>query len=235
MTRNIFAVLLSATAISMASVVPVAAESFNYLFNINLGIAKIGEMRVKATNGGGQYTASGALYTTGITGALYDVRFDSDIKGRVANTGQLLPGRYTSKSNEDGKISHATIRYSGNKVSKVVFDPQKHIAPDATSQRNTLDPMSLIYLLLRPVSMDHICGGQFALFDGQVRMKVTFTNARKFSDGRVQCSVAYAGANGQSGGIVPTSVTYVPRDNGLMYIAGFSAKTNIGTLTATLR
>lgn len=231
MAKN-FKFTLAAAALTAALGSSAAAESFNYLFNIRLGAVKIGEMRVKANNGGGQYTASGSLYTTGLTGALYDVRFDSNVAGTVASNGQYLPVSYTSKSREGGETERAEMHYSGDRVSSVSFSPSKTVPSDATSQRDSVDPMTLIYLLIRPVPMANICGGSYDLFDGKERLHVTYTNPRKFSDGRVACTVAYSG---KAGGIVPAEVIFVPGDNGWMHIRQFSAKTNLGMLHATLR
>jgi len=231
MARN-YRFAFAAAALIAALGSSAAAESFNYLFNIRLGAVKIGEMRVKANNGGRQYSASGSLYTTGLTGALYDVRFDSDVAGTVASNGQYLPVAFSSKSREGGKTVRAEMHYSGDRVSSVSFSPSKNVPADATSQRDTVDPMTLIYLLIRPVPMANICGGSYDLFDGKNRLHVTYTNPRKFSDGRVECTVSYSG---KTGGIVPAEVVFVPGDNGWMYIRQFSAKTKLGMLHATLR
>lgn len=233
MFGNVKSAILAAVILG-GSMVPASAASLDYLFNIRLGVAKIGEMRVKSTDASGQYSASGALYTTGIAGALYDVRFDSAVSGTVASSGQYLPVSYTSESYEDGKTTSAAISYSGPKVANVSYTPSKPVSAGAVGQADTIDPMTLIYLLIRPVSMDHICGGAYDLFDGGTRLRVTYTNPRKYNDGRVECSVAYDGG-AKAGGIVPTSVIFKPGSDGMMHIRQFSAQTNLGVLVATLR
>lgn len=228
-----FKMTLFMAGVIAVSAMPVAAESLNYLFSIRLGAVKIGEMRVKANDNGSRYSAAGSLYTTGVAGALYNVRFDSDVSGTVAGNGQYLPVSYSSKSFEDDKTSTSNITYSNDRVSAVSHNPSKSVPASATSERDTVDPMTLIYLLLRPVSREHICGGSYDLFDGDTRLHVTYTNPRQYTDGRIECTISYSGGGG--GGIVPSSVVFAKGEDGRMHITRFSARTNIGALTATLR
>lgn len=223
---------ITALAITTFSALPAAAESLNYLFSISLGVAKIGEMRVRADVNGGQYSTSGSLKSTGIAGALYDVSYEHASAGTYANEWQFNPSRYSSTAVESGETEHTQITYAGNRVSGVTFDPTRDVPASATGQTNTIDPMTLIYLLLRPVSPDHICGGNYTLFDGRNRRQVTYTNPRRFNDGRVECSVSYGGG---SSGLALTGVTFVPGNDGMMHISRFSANTNAGTLTAKRR
>ncbi len=222
----------AALTITTISVFPSNAETFDYMFDISLGMAKIGEMRVQADVNEGRYDVSGALKSTGIVGALYDVSYESRARGRNTDHWNFSPHRYNSVSVEGNDTQISNIRYEGNRVSRVVFDPRKRIPDSATSETNTIDPMTLIYLLVRPVSMDHICGGSYILFDGRKHLEVTYTNPRSFSDGRVECAVTYGG---KSSGVALSSVTFEPGDDGLMHISRFAANTNIGTLTARRR
>ncbi len=207
-------------------------QSFNYLFDINLGMAKIGEMRVRADIDGTQYSTSGSLKSTGLAGAIYDVSYESRAEGSFDHPWHFIPTRYESTSVENDETKITQISYSGNRVAAVVFQPSRDVPASATSETNTIDPMTLIYYLVRPVPAENVCGGTFDLFDGRTRMTVSYTNARRFNDGRIECSVSYTGKNS---GVALSSVTFQPGDDGMMYISRFSANTNAGTLTARRR
>lgn len=214
---------------------PISAngETLRYLFDVRLAVGKIGEMQVLVENTGTAYSATGALYTTGLVGALYDARYDSYAEGRVDGR-RLNPVRYTSTSNEKGTVSTAEITYSGNRVTRVRFTPAKPVPQRATSERNTIDPMSLIYQLIRPVSVGDVCKGDYKLFDGQKRMTVSYTNLKRYTNGRVECDIVYSGT-GNNGGISLSAAVFNKGADGLMYIDRFTANTNIGTLSVSLR
>lgn len=224
--------VIAATLITLPGTLWAQTQSFNYLFDINLGIAKIGEMRVSADITGSNYSTVGTLKSTGIAGALYDVSYESRAQGSFDHPWHFVPARYSSVSIENGENTTTAINYAGNRVSGVTITPPKDIPASATSETNTVDPMTLIYFLVRPVPAENVCGGTFELFDGRTHMTVSYTNARRFNDGRIECSVAYTGTNA---GVALSSVTFNPGDDGMMYISRFAANTNAGTLTARRR
>jgi hypothetical protein len=219
-----------------AAVIPTMtlAESFDYRFDVRLGIAKIGEMQVAANNDGKSYSVATALYTTGLVGAIYDVRYDQATTGRIGVDGVLVPVRHTATNDEKGNISRVEILFSGDRVSGVTFDPAKSVPAAVTTYRHTVDPMSLMYFLLRPVSEAKVCSGEVELFDGRNRSAVKFTDIKRFNDGRVECSISYSGEGGK-GGIALSALVFRPDNNGLMRIQKFEAHTSIGTLTIKAR
>ncbi len=219
-----------AAAVTLGSALPLAAESFNYLFSIRLGIVQIGEMRIKGDDQGGRYETSGKLYTTGLAGALYNVAYTYSAAGNSTNRWRLMPKLFTAKIFEDGKTRTEEIRYNGDRIMSINGKPPK----ESQDVRGSVDPMTLIYILVRPVPKESVCGGSFVLFDGSTRFDVSFVNARKYNDGRVTCDVKYGGKAGGRG-VAVSGVTYEPGDDGWMYIRNFAAETSIGTLKATLR
>jgi len=210
------------------------AESFDYRFDVRLGLAKIGEMGVVASNDDKSYSVATTLYTTGLVGAIYDVRYDQTAIGRIGVGGVFVPVRHTSTSDEQGKVSSLEILFSGDRVSSVAFDPAKNVSAEVTTYRHTVDPMTLMYFLLRPVSSAKVCSGETELFDGRNRSKVGFTDIKRFNDGRVECSISYSGDGGK-GGIALSALVFKPDNNGLMRIQKFEAHTSIGTLTIKAR
>ena len=230
MLRKTFATTGLVAGLVLGNVAPVAAESFNYLFSIRLGIAKIGEMRIKGNDEGGRYETSGKLYTTGMAGALYDVEYTYAAEGISSNPWRLMPKLFTARIMEGGKERTEEIRYSGDRIVSIDGKPPS----EKRGVRGSVDPMTLIYILVRPVSAASVCGGAFVMFDGQTRFDVRFVNARRYNDGRVTCDVKY-GENTGGRGVAVSGVTYEPGDDGRMYIRNFAAETSIGTLKATLR
>ena len=219
-----------------AAVIPAMtlAESFDYRFDVRLGLVKIGEMQVAANNDGKSYSVAAALYTTGLVGAIYDVRYEQSTMGRIGVAGALVPVQHTSTSDEKGNVSRLEILYSGDRVSSVAFDPAKSIPAEVTTYRHTVDPMSLMYLLLRPVSSAKVCSGDVKLFDGRNLSAVEFTDIKRYNSGRVECNISYTGDGGK-GGIALSALVFEPDNNGLMRIRKFEAHTNIGTLTIKVR
>ena len=223
---------LTAAIITLPGTLWAQVQSFNYLFDINLGVAKIGEMRVSADINGSNYSTVGTLKSTGLAGAIYDVSYESRAQGSFDHPWHFLPVRYSSVSNENGESTTTAISYAGNRVSGVNITPPRNIPASATTETNTIDPMTLIYFLVRPVPAANVCGGTFDMFDGRTRMTVAYTNARRFNDGRIACAVTYTGKNS---GVALSSVTFTPGNDGMMYISRFAANTNAGTLTARRR
>ncbi|OUS04503.1 hypothetical protein A9Q96_16340 [Rhodobacterales bacterium 52_120_T64] len=210
------------------------AESFDYRFDVLLGLAKIGEMQVAANSDGKSYSVATALYTTGLVGAVYDVRYDQSAIGRISAGGALVPIMHIATHDEKGKISRLEILFSGDRVSRVAFDPAKSVPSEVTTYRNTVDPMSLMYFLLRPVGATKVCSGEVVMFDGRKRSTVRFTKIKRYSDGRVECNISYSG-NGGRGGIALSALVFRPDNNDLMRIQKFEAHTSLGTLTIKAR
>ena len=230
MTPKFLRTAITATLLLLPGSMFAQTQSFSYLFDINLGMAKIGEMRVSADIAGTNYSTVGSLKSTGLAGAIYDVSYESRAQGTFDHPWHFVPVRYSSVSVENDESTTTAITYSGNRVSNVSMTPPKD--GTSTGQTDTIDPMTLIYFLVRPVPAENVCGGTFNLFDGSTSMTVSYTNPRRFNDGRIECSVAYSGKNS---GVALSSVTFTPGDDGMMYISRFNASTNAGTLTARRR
>lgn len=221
----IFAVILPLSAM---------AENFDYRFDVRLGLVKIGEMQVAVNNDGSSYSVGTLLKTTGVVGAVYDLRYDQSSSGRIGVGGVLVPVRHTSISDERDIVSRLEILFSGNRVSHVSYDPQRFVPAEVTGFRNAVDPGSLMYFLLRPLSSDRVCTGDVDLFDGRNLSAVQFIDIKKYNDGRVECSISYSGEGGKAG-VALSALVFVPDNNGLMRIRKFEAHTSIGTLTIKAR
>ncbi|PCJ73405.1 MAG: hypothetical protein COA53_12655 [Rhodobacteraceae bacterium] len=233
MFKTIYIVIYTAILAALIPTISVG-QSFDYRFDVRLGMAKIGEMQVAANNDGKSYSVATALYTTGLVGALYDVRYEQRAIGRIGVGGALIPVKHTAMNDEKGAISRLEILFSGNRVSRVTFDPAKAVPAEVTTYRDTVDPMSLMYFLLRPVSPEKVCSGGINMFDGRNRSAVKFTDIKRYTDGRVECNIAYSGDGGK-GGIALSSLVFHPDSNGLMRIRKFEAHTSLGTLTIKAR
>jgi len=220
----------------IAVVLPITAmaEKFDYRFDVRLGLVKIGEMQVAVNNDGRSYSVGTLLQTTGVVGAVYDLRYEQASSGRVGAGGALVPIKHTSISDERNNVSKLEILFSGNRVSRVTHDPARSVPSHVTSFRNAIDPGALMYFMLRPVSSEQVCTGSVDLFDGKNLSAVQFIDVKKYNDGRVECSISYSG-NGGKAGVALSSLVFVPDNNGLMQIRKFEAHTGIGTLTIKIR
>lgn len=210
------------------------AENFDYRFDVRLGLVKIGEMQVAVNNNGSSYSVGTLLRTTGVLGAVYDLRYEQISSGRIGVGGVLVPVWHTSISDERDDVSKFEIRYSGDRVSHVTFDPVKSVPEKVTSYRKTIDPGTLMYFLLRPVTSKRACTGEVELFDGQSLSHVQFVDVKRYNDGRVECNISYSGEGGKAG-VALSALVFEPDTNGLMRIRKFDANTSIGTLTIKAR
>lgn len=221
----IFAVLLPLAGL---------AETFDYRFDVRLALLKIGEMQIAANNDGGSYSAGMLLYTTGLAGAIYDVRYEQSVIGRVAPDGGLLPVRYNLENDEQGRIFHLEILFSGDRVSGVIYDPEDTVPENISDFQNVIDPMSLIYWLLRPGSAQQVCAGEIDLFDGKTRSSVKYTNVQRRGGGWVECDISYSGTSGKNG-VALSTLVFTPDTDGVMRIRRFDVHTSIGTLAVKAR
>jgi hypothetical protein len=210
------------------------AETFDYRFDVRLALVKIGEMQVAANNDGNSYSAGMALYTTGLAGVFYDVRYEQSVIGRIAPDGRLRPIKHILINDEQGRISHLEILFDGRNVSTITYDPQHDVPEDFSGIQNVIDQMSLIYRLLRPGSFQQVCTGEIGLFDGKNVSMVKFTNVQRRADGRVQCDIAYSGTGGKSG-VTLSALVFTPDTDGVMRIRRFDVNTSIGLLTVKAR
>ena len=226
MLYNVYKFVFS--AFLLASPVILHAESFDYRFDVRLGIAKIGQMEVRANDNASSYSTSARLYTTGVIGAVHSLNYVYQADGKIGAHGVLLPTHHVSTNTENRKTTQLEIRYSGNRVASVLYSPEKEAPDGVTGYKLTVDPMTLIYFLLRPRSPAKTCTGAVELFDGQNRIDVTFTNVEGSPNGQIKCDISYDGEKGK--GIALSSLVFVPDSNGLMRIKEFAAETNIGTL-----
>ncbi|MEO1920056.1 MAG: DUF3108 domain-containing protein [Paracoccaceae bacterium] len=221
----IFAVLLPLAGL---------AETFDYRFDVRLALVKIGGMQVAANNDGSSYSAGMVLYTTGLAGVFYDVRYEQSVIGRIAPDGRLQPIRHSLINDEQGRISHLEILFDGNNVSGVTYDPQRNVPEDFSGIQNVVDQMSLIYWLLRPGRSQQVCTGEIDFFDGKNVSMIKFMNVQRRGDGRVQCDIVYSGAVGKIG-VALSALVFAPDTEGLMRIRRFDVNTSIGLLTAKAR
>ena len=229
-----FFILINAAILAVFHAGPSVAESFDYRFDVRLGLAKIGEMQIAASNNGSSYSAGAVLYTTGLIGALYDVRFDYRAEGRVGIGGALLPVRHSATNDEQGTVSKLEILYSDDRVVSVTFDPMQHVPEEVLSYTQTIDTMSLIYFLMRPVKSAEACKGDVVLFGGRNRSQVGFTEIKRFADGHIECDVSYSSDSGKDS-LAPSALIFDVDSSGLVRIREFEVDTNIGTLTVHVR
>ena len=233
MFRKIY-ILINTAILAVFCAGTSVAESFDYRFDVRLGVVKIGEMQIAASNNGTSYSAGAVLFTTGLVGALYDVRFDYRVEGRVDKNGTLLPVRHSAFNDEQGNVSRLEVLYIGDRVVSVTFDPMRNVSEEVLDYRRTLDTMSLIYFLMRPVKATEACKGEVVLFGGQNRGQVGFTDIKRFADGHIECDVFYSSDSGKDG-LAPSALIFDVDNNGLVRIREFEVDTNIGTLTVQRR
>lgn len=206
-----------------------SAEPMSMDFDVRFGGVKIGEMTVRGDETAEKYSAEGILRTTGLAGAVYNIEYRYSANGHVTGD-RFLPDKFTALNRESGRVNSQIITYRSDKINSVQFWPEAQVGDDVIGQKGTLDPMTLIYVLMRPMDAQKPCGLVADLHDGKNRFRVTSTLAARSSTGGVTCDIAYTHKGKETGGLSPSGVVFEPNAKGEMVIDWFAAKTNIGIL-----
>lgn len=225
--------LASTAVLSVLFATPSLGENISMQFNISYGFAKLGEMHFDVETTGNRYKANGRLFTTGIVSSFFDIEFTNTSNGRERRNGNLRPVLYSSFTEQDGEVSEVVIEYTGKKVSHVFFDPERDIQPFAIGLSDSVDPSSLVYLIVRPVSSDRLCVGEYTMFDGEVISEIIYTGMRHLKGGLVECLVSYEGT--KFGGFSISALVFAPNEDGMAYIKRFSIDTPVGKLIARVK
>ena len=158
------------------------------------------------------YTIKASLETRGFAGWFVSMNSTAEAKGRLTADG-AEPANFRSDSERNGVEHHSKVSYADSGVSGSSTPPAKDaVRPVAPAQmRGTVDNLTAYFLLERQLGRGAKCDLTVAVFDGQQRYDL------KFTDGG-QEKLAPDGGQNFAG---TTTVCHMKR----IEIAGFPPKT----------
>lgn len=168
----------------------IAAEDTPTRFDVRLFGIKVGEITLAGRIRNGAYVAKSLFRTTGMTGRLARARFTLNAKGRATKTG-LVPRAYSEDIDTGRRASSARLAYSGGvpRVTGGTLSGKTDLL-DPTQEKGTLDPMTVLFAVLRDQPDDALCTFTATVFDGARRSNIRLTS-RQDKNGDVICSGEY--------------------------------------------
>ncbi len=205
-----------------------------------LGIP-VGQVVMSGRIDGAGYRVAAHFATSGVARLYRDAGFDMRARGRHRGQG-FEPREYAEQVNTGKRISSARMRYAnGVPVSVEGKVEDGEVAPlDPAGQGGTVDPLTVMFMLLRDQPADGLCGIAQPVFDGARRTRIDL-NARRVDDGTVTagtvtCTGQFRRVDGypaeelRTRGQIPISVTYRPGADGLMRAESMQLRSTYGRI-----
>lgn len=181
-------------AVSQATAAEPARETGRFDVYV-LGL-KAGELTYGMAEEGGQYAATGRVRSSGLIAAFADFRYETSVKGAVVG-GRYQPRVYNETIRSSKRDDDTEIRYRAGVPVPQDSDKRKDHWLDPATQKGTLDPMTAFWQLLRDRAGDDLCKLDVTSFDGQRRVRMVTSGAKRSSD-RVTCKGRYIREGGFS-------------------------------------
>lgn len=169
-----------------------AAAQDRGVFDIYLGALKVGVFAFSGVEGRGRYSTAGQLRSTGLIGALADVRYDAKSRGRVS-AGRYVPEAYEERANIGARATDLVIAYKNGVPDAPRFNPPRESrrpALNPAAQGDTIDLMTMLYTLLKDVQPADVCRYDALAYDGVRRTRVTMRVETRQPD-VVTCAAEY--------------------------------------------
>lgn len=212
-----------------------AATTLDARFDLSLRGVTGGQIAIRADETGGHYAVDATASATGLIARLVRYGYEGHAEGRIA--GGHRPTLYSETERDDGTRTVATTRFRGDRPVAVSFEPPRQPRGhdiDPAAQRGVIDPLSALYLLLRPTAPAGACGRQHTLFDGRHVSRLSLGPARPAADGTIRCAGEYRRLRGYAPDkmaerpVVPLSFLYAPAGEGTVQVEEIRSPTRLG-------
>lgn len=168
-----------------------AQEATQAQFNVAVLGAKVGVFQLVGALDRRRYTAAAQFDTTGLVGSLRNLRFTMKATGRRSQ-GHLRPTQYTEDIDAGRRSVMARLDYVGGvpvlSGEKLGSDNSPYLDPE--TQRDTIDPLSALFLVMRDQPAADICTLNQAMFDGVRRTQITMETDSRRAD-FVSCTATF--------------------------------------------
>ena len=153
------------------------AETFT--FSLSAKGIKFGSFYMIATESGNQYKISSNFESSGILGAFTKIKLSSGVYGQIksVNDNIYYPIEVLSKWKSLLKQKQSKIKYKNKKIvhyEVLPYPRENKYALKINQLDNTIDPLTVTYLLLKKRKKINICKGEKLVSEGQTIMKIVF-------------------------------------------------------------
>lgn len=217
-------------------------------YTVSISGFPIGHVEYQSQSGEDGYRVQGFLGSSGFFGFFIGTRYSGAVIGETRG-GKAVPEVFRGRFEARGKYAQVDVSYKNAQPASVVHQPARASQPydiPLKAARNSVDPISALYLLLRDVDRRDVCRFDQTIFDG-VRLSRVFLGAAAVPDGiaegqgRLQCNGAYSRVGGFSEDQLadrtdyPFLLEYAQKADGSWHVSRFLATTDFGIAKAQLR
>ncbi len=151
-------------------------------YTVSLGAVRIGVFWLDGSTSPRAYTVSGGFRTTGVVSGLANVTVSLSARGAVTPDG-FYPNVYQEEVRVGRRSASMTMTFRDGVPSvagEKFGEEQEDVPPvDPTTQRDTLDPISATFVLLRTQPLRGACKVDRFQFDGERRTRIVMTKLRQ--------------------------------------------------------
>lgn len=234
MRRCLVVVLLALMALSRPIESLADPQRMQAAFDVQALGLKVGELTMDATQDRADYMVEARFATTGLVRLFRDMGFTMRAQGRQRGAA-LSPDSYSESVNTGNRTSSAQMRYSNGTPELTkgnVSDGE--VAPlDPKGETGTIDPLTMLFSVLRDQPDGDLCKSDQLVFDGGRRTRVRLTGRTRDGD-TVTCNgqfirvAGYPAHDLEKRRVVPLTITYEPGADGLMQAQGALLRTDRG-------
>jgi hypothetical protein len=210
------------------------------IYDLYLGGIRAGELTIDARVQGDRYSATSALRTAGVVGALYEASFEAETVGALAPDG-LEPRRFRADTHASGERQTVEMTYRDRAPQAVRADPAFEPKPwqiEPGDQAGTLDPISAALTALAPAPAGEVCDRSVDIYDGRRRYAIDL-GAPEADGGRIRCPGLYRRVAGYKPKELKETIAFnlwfEERRDGLAHVVRLASESMLGLAVALLR
>ncbi len=192
------AITLVAMLLCLCTLTPARADDRG-VYDVLLGSVPVGVFAFSGVEARGRYSLAGQLRTTGLIGAVTNVRYDAKTVGRVQGR-RFVPSVYEEQATIGNRKTDLTITYRNGVPLPPRFSPPREngrSGVEPAEQGDALDLLSALYILFRETPSSELCSFRTFIFDGVRRTGLTLQALRR-SPTEVVCRAEYRRIEGFS-------------------------------------
>jgi hypothetical protein len=203
----------------MATPVPAVADQSAMRFDVRVLGLHAGVIDIAARQTDSAYAARTRFRTAGLVGVLKRIRADVSVQGRVVR-GRLKPRAYSEAIDDGRTVTDVEVRFAPGRPRLVSGDTGSSAPPADTARlADAIDPLTLLYRVLREQPRDAVCRFSADIFDGHRHAEISLEE-RQDRGAAITCNGHYRRVSGYGDDDSETrnvSITleYVPNGDGM--------------------
>jgi hypothetical protein len=218
------------------------AQGLDAQYDVSVAGVNGGTIGIRGRDGADSYAISAAARSTGLLASFVSYGFEGQAQGLIRN-GRHVSRTYVEREDDEGEITGSTTTFRGDRVAGVTFDPPRPPRPydlEPAKQSGVIDPLTALYLALRPVAASEACGRSWEVFDGRHVARLTIGPGTARGDG-LRCEGEYRRLRGYSAEemaerpLVPLRFDFEPAGEGRVQVREISSPAPIGRVVMRRR